>query len=136
MEVLILEDDSALCFALSQALEAIGCRTIPCCDLREAVETLQHRIPDVVLLDLMIGDQMSIAVADIVGYRAPDCKVIYLTGSGRFESGELFTLSNNASWILRKPIDFSDLQSLFQHIDETQQKVIPGQMESCQEMFP
>ncbi|MEN8951982.1 hypothetical protein [Planktotalea arctica] len=71
--------------------------------------------PDLLLLDLLIGQGVSIQVADLAGYRIPDAEIIYLTGSSKYPNGELFELSRNASWVLRKPISFNELKAMLTH---------------------
>lgn len=119
MKVLVLEDDPALRFALSQILEEAGHIAYVASDVPEACEILNQVTPDLLLLDLMIGPIDSIQVADLAGYRAPDAEVIYLTGSNKFPNGELFQLSKNASWVLRKPIDFYELAAMLRHVANT-----------------
>lgn len=115
LKVMLLEDDPSLRFALTQILDAGGHCVNAAADISEAVDLLDAFSPDLLLLDLMIGDEYSIQIADLAAYRAPDAKIIYLTGSNKFPSGELFALSPNTSWVLRKPIDFYDLESILEH---------------------
>lgn len=119
MRVLLLEDDPALRFALAQALEDAGHNVHAAASILGAVEILEQEIPDLLLLDLMIGSEASIQIADLAAYRAPNAEVVYLTGSNRFPSGELFELSTNASLVLRKPIDVRHLQSYIGHLEAT-----------------
>ncbi|KIN67406.1 response regulator [Sulfitobacter donghicola] len=117
MKILILEDDSALRFALTEILEDAGHLAFAAASIPAACEILNQVTPDLLLLDLMIGPIASIQVADLAGYRAPGAEVIYVTGSNKFPNGELFQLSRNASWVLRKPVDFRELKSIIAHFD-------------------
>jgi len=119
LKVLVLEDDPALRFGLSQVLEDGGHIVYAASDISAACDILHDVTPDLLLLDLMIGHAESIQVADLAGYRCPDAEIIYLTGSNKYPSGELFSLSRNASWVLRKPIDFHELQAIFSHFKST-----------------
>ncbi len=123
---MILEDDPSLRFALSQIIIAGGHHVNAAADITEAADLLSEFSPDLILLDLMIGDEYSIQIADLAGYRAPDAKIVYLTGSNKFPSGELFSLSPNTSWVLRKPIDFTDLGSILEHFDRTVASSLPN----------
>jgi DNA-binding response OmpR family regulator len=116
---LVLEDDTSLRFALTQILEECGHTAYPAGDIPTACEILTNITPDLLLLDLMIGPIPSIQVADFAGYRAPHADVIYLTGSNKYPNGELFRMSSNASWVLRKPIDFNELKAMLDHLEET-----------------
>jgi CheY-like chemotaxis protein len=117
LKVLVLEDDSALRFALTQILEDAGHIAFAAASIPAACEILNQVAPDLLLLDLMIGPIDSIQVADLAGYRFPDAAIIYITGSNKFPNGELFQLSRNASWVLRKPVDFGELKAMIAHLD-------------------
>jgi len=117
MDVLVLEDDSSLRFALIQFLDEIGHKTFAAADMPEALEILKRETPDLLLLDLMIGPKDSLPLADLAGYRCPDAEIIYMTGSNKFPNGELFTFAKNVSWVLRKPIDFVELGAMLTHIE-------------------
>ncbi len=119
MKALVLEDDPALRFALSQVLEEIGYTVWSAGDIRTAYEILDRVSVDLLLLDLMIGKRTSIQVADLAEYSVPNADVVYLTGSNRFPNGELFNLSKNASWVLRKPMDFGELQAMLKHLQSS-----------------
>ena len=41
--------------------------------------------------------------------------VIFMTGSGLFPKGELFGISQNARWVLRKPVDITELTTMIAH---------------------
>lgn len=130
LKVLVLEDDPALRFALSEVLEDCGHLAYAAGDIPAACEILNQVAPDLLLLDLMIGPVDSIQVADLAGYRFPDAEIIYLTGSNKYPNGELLQMSSNASWVLRKPIDFAELKAMLEHIERSSSKsTAPGTIE-------
>ena len=122
LKVFVLEDDMSLRFALTQVLEDSGHCVYAAGDIISACEILTKTKPDLLLLDLMIGAIDTVQVADLAGYRFPDAEVIYLTGSNLYPNGELFGLSRNASWILRKPIDFNVLKATIAHFENSRTK--------------
>lgn len=128
MKVLVLEDDPTLLFALTQVLEDAGHTAYAAGDVPAACAILGETVPDLLLLDLMIGQTESIQIADLAGYRAPDAEVIYLTGSNKYPSGELFQLSRNASWVLRKPVDFNELRGMLSHVEGLSSKSSNSQL--------
>lgn len=119
MKVLVLEDDPALRFALTQFLDGLGYTVYEAGDIATACAILGNVQPDLLLLDLMIGSVFSIPVADMAGYRAPEADVIYLTGSNKFPNGELFHYSPNTSWVLRKPVDFIELKAMLGYVHKS-----------------
>lgn len=114
--VLVLEDDPGLRFAFCEALEAAGHEVLPAADPEAAIASLKRQVPDVLLLDLMIGPSYSTDVANYAAFAVPDAHVIYVTGSGLFPKGELFDMCRNARLILRKPVDLRELTDLVSHI--------------------
>ncbi|WP_299693105.1 response regulator [uncultured Tateyamaria sp.] len=115
-QVLVLEDDAGLRFAFSEALENAGHSVLPAGDPDSAIAHLKRQVPDVLLLDLMIGNSYSTDVANYAAFAVPDAHVIYVTGSGLFPKGELFDMCRNARLILRKPVDLQELTDLVSHI--------------------
>lgn len=128
--VLLLEDDAGLRFTFAQTLEDAGHTVISVADNDAALAQLRKCTPDVLLLDLMINGAFSTDVADYAGYAAPDAAVIYVTGSGLFPKGELFRMSRNARWVLRKPVDLGDLANMVEHAC-AQASVKPPQLPLC-----
>ncbi len=113
--VLVLEDDPGLRFAFCEALEGAGHQVFPAADPETAIACLKRQVPDVLLLDLMIGQSVSTDVANYAAFAVPDAHVIYVTGSGMFPKGELFDMCRNARLILRKPVDLGELTDLVAH---------------------
>ena len=114
-KVLLLEDDQGLRFTFASALQQAGHQVIDVGTVAEAVRSLRTNRPDVLILDLIIDGTYSIQVADYAGYALPEAEVIFITGSGMFPQGELFRLSGNARWVLRKPVNLQDLTDMVNH---------------------
>jgi DNA-binding NtrC family response regulator len=114
-EILLLEDDLGLQFTFRAALEEQGHDVITASNCAEAIKALQVHKPDVLILDLMVGSEISINVASFAAYKLPDTEVVYVTGSSLFSQGELFELSRNIRWVLRKPVPLRELTSMVQH---------------------
>ncbi|MFL4471535.1 response regulator [Tateyamaria armeniaca] len=125
-DVLLLEDDPGLQFVLREALSGEGHVVYVASDNESAMNVLRRRTPDVLLLDLMIGGGLSTDVANYAVYSAPSAAVIFMTGSGLFPKGELFGMSRNARWVLRKPVDIGELTTMISHVtsDEVAQSLV------------
>jgi DNA-binding response OmpR family regulator len=122
MKVLILEDNSALRFALRQNIEKNGHDVFATGKIVHACKYLLTEQPDILLLDLMVDNVETVQVADLADFRAPHAHVIYITGSSRYPNGELFSMSRNTTWVLRKPIDFSELNAMLLHLSSSSSK--------------
>ena len=114
--VLVLEDDPDLQFTFCEALEGAGHEVHIASDNEQAMNELRRCAPDVLLLDLMVAGGLSTDVANHAGYSAPDAEVIFVTGSGLFPKGELFSMSRNARMVLRKPVDLRELITMVGHV--------------------
>ena len=126
-KILLLEDDAGLLYTLRTALEGAGHKVLSATSVADAICTLRDEQPDVLVLDLIINSSYSIQVADYAGIALPDAQVIYITGSGMFPQGELFGLSGNARWVLRKPLKLKDLIDMVDHFSGDQQSVEQAQ---------
>lgn len=113
--ILVLEDDPGLQFVLRQALEMAGHTVHVASNNETAMNVLRRHKPDVLLLDLMIGGGLSTDVANYAGYSAPDAAVIFITGSRLFPKGELFGMTQNARWVLRKPVNIEEVTTMIAH---------------------
>lgn len=116
MKVFILEDDPTLRFTLREIMEGIGHTVFTAGNINAALEVLERVTPDLLLLDLMIGEQSSTQIADLAGYRFPQSEVVYITGSNDYPNGELFSLFPNTSRVLRKPVDVRELMAVTDHL--------------------
>lgn len=116
VKVLLLEDDSGIRFTFNQALQGAGYEVtaVSCC--ADAIAALSQMSPDVLVLDLKIGEEMSLPVADYAAVSCPDTPVVYITGSRMFAGGELFGLNRNIRWVLRKPVELPDLLTMVDHL--------------------
>lgn len=114
--VLLLEDDRGLRFTYKEALEADGHEVIETSTCEDALKALKFHKPDALLFDLMIGTDTSIDVASYASYSAPNAEVVFITGSNMYPHGEIFKLSENVRWILRKPVQLGDLSEMMEHV--------------------
>lgn len=115
-KVLLLEDDIGVRFTFDKALRAVGYDVKAVSSCAEAITALSEGAPDVLVLDLKIGEEISLPVADYAALSCPDTPVVYITGSRLFAGGELFGLSQNIRWVLRKPVELPDLLSMVDHV--------------------
>lgn len=114
--VLLLEDDDGLRFTFAMALKDIGYEVAAAASCDEAIALITEVEPQILILDLKIGEETSLNVADFACLKCPDAPVVYITGSGLFPRGELFGYSPNTRWVLRKPVNLIDLISMVDHV--------------------
>lgn len=117
MRVLLLEDDEHLRYTFSAAFMQHGFDVTASASIADAETSLLNQRPDVAVLDLMIGDETSLAVADLTALLSPSTEIIFVTGSGMFPHAELFHLQTSVAAVLRKPVDITQLIEIVSHID-------------------
>jgi CheY-like chemotaxis protein len=116
--ILLLEDNDDLRFTYEEALKNCGCEVISVGNCADAIRMLKVHKPDALICDLMIGSETSINVSSYAAYAVPEAEVIFITGSGMFPQGELFAMSHNMRWVLRKPVAPKELQEVLLHVLE------------------
>ncbi|MCB4456214.1 response regulator [Leisingera sp. McT4-56] len=116
VKVLLLEDDAGVRFTFSMALQDAGYDVRPVSSCAEAIAALADFEPGILILDLKIGEETSLPVADYAALLRPDIPVVYITGSRLFTGGELFGLSRNIRWVLHKPVNLTDLLSMVDYV--------------------
>lgn len=121
--VLVLEDDPGLRLVFAEALRRQGDHVDEVSSCAEAIAFLRCARPSLVVLDLKIGAELSLPVADYAALRYPQLPVLCVTGCGMFAHGELFALSPNISCVLRKPVSIQDFRSTVQHMCTTERRV-------------
>lgn len=82
--VLVLEDDPVAGLALSEALRVAGARSVTtCATMQAALDTLEERTPDVVVIDVRLADRSDgwafVELLPMLGPRGP--QVIFATAS-------------------------------------------------------
>lgn len=117
MRILLLEDNEYLRYTFSAALLQHGFDVTASDSIPEAENALLDQRPDVAVLDLMIGDETSLAVAELAAVLSPKTEIIFVTGSGMFPHAELFDLQVPVAAVLRKPVDIAHLVEIVSHID-------------------
>jgi DNA-binding response OmpR family regulator len=115
--VLVVEDDELTKTFLCDQLAADGYRVAGAAGMAEALRAMEVRRPDIVLLDLMLGDGHGLEVLDRV--RAadgaasridPDTPVVVLTGRSG-EADRIRGLTRGADDYVCKPFSYAELQA-------------------------
>lgn len=84
-KILIVDDDLTLRVLLSTLLKASGFQADAVADLVEMKRAIRRRTYDAVLLDLMIGDEESLAAIPILVCEAPNTKIFMMSAYGTIE---------------------------------------------------
>jgi DNA-binding response OmpR family regulator len=118
--ILVVDDETDTVDFIRDTLKAEGFRVLVAHDGRQALEVLQRRTPDLVLLDLMLPELSGFEVLESLAKdaRTSSIPVVVLTARGG-ESDQQRGLALGARRYMSKPFDVRDL------IAEVQRQVGP-----------
>src|SRR5262245_49241636 len=85
-KLLLVEDDPALQFTISTALEAHGYAVDAVSTTGEAIERLNDSPYPIVISDIYIDERTGLDVLHAAKHKDPQCAVILMTGRGTMET--------------------------------------------------
>ena len=108
MQILLVEDDSALAEGLVHALSEEGLSVNHLNQGRLAITAVEAVLPDMLILDLGLPDMDGIAVLQAVRKLSPDLPILLLTARATLED-KVAGLDQGADDYLDKPFDVAEL---------------------------
>jgi PAS domain S-box-containing protein len=108
VHVLVIDDETMMCAALSAMLKADGYQVVTAQSGKEAVERLRSRQFEVAITDLVMPEMDGIQTIVALKKLDPDMEVIVLTGHGGVESA-IAAIKHGACDYLLKPITMPQL---------------------------
>jgi DNA-binding response OmpR family regulator len=108
MQILLVEDDSALAEGLVHALSEEGLSVNHLNQGRLAITAVEAVLPDMLILDLGLPDMDGIAVLQAVRKLSPDLPILLLTARATLED-KVAGLDQGADDYLAKPFDVAEL---------------------------
>jgi PAS domain S-box-containing protein len=106
--VLLVEDDRAVSTGLAALLEIEGLAVELAESGAAAIESIAHRVPDVVVLDVGLPDMDGVAVYARIAATRPELPVIFSTGHGDRSKLDEVVNKPHVAYLL-KPYDMSTL---------------------------
>lgn len=125
MRSLVVESDEELGRIWCNHLDRQGGKTELVTTGEAAINALQFKTFDVLILDLMLPDASTLAICDLAMYRQPDIAIIVVTANSFFSDGSIFNLIPNVRGFLHAPVLPDDLAALVEHYGR-QNKVEAG----------
>ncbi|MEM9481107.1 MAG: sigma-54 dependent transcriptional regulator [Verrucomicrobiota bacterium] len=108
-KILIIDDEAAILDLMTKLCEGLGHEVLPFQTGREGVETLHKENPDMLIVDLRIGDMNGLEIIQECGEKYPDMPVIMVTGYGSVETA-VEAMKLGAFDYLTKPFELDDLK--------------------------
>jgi DNA-binding NtrC family response regulator len=96
VKLLIVEGQQDRAQIWAGALERAGARVQIASGQAAAVARLGAEGFDLVILNIVLPEGSALAVADLVQFRHPATRIIFVTGGGFFSDGSIFNLCANA----------------------------------------
>lgn len=115
MNILIVEPNNDLGHLWQSHLERLGARVLLLDKITEAQERLNEQQFDVVVLDLLQAQDGCFELADVIAYRWPLTRIIFVTGSTFFSDGSIFGYVPNACAMVPRSGPPEDLAAVVEH---------------------
>jgi DNA-binding response OmpR family regulator len=105
MKILLVDDDPEIRFIAGFLLREAGHDVAEAASAEAAADAMESVVPDVVLMDVLLGEDDGVAVAErLLAFAAPAPALIFLTGVVREEQISRLRAIHPAG-IIQKPFD-------------------------------
>ena len=108
-KILIIDDEAGILNLMTKLCRQQGHDTTPVQTGREGIEALDRTKPDLMIVDLLIGDMNGLEIIEYSQENHPDTQVIMVTGHGSIETA-VEAMRLGAFDYLTKPFELADLQ--------------------------
>lgn len=115
MHVLIVEENRDLGALWKGHLERLGAQVDLLHSVPAALEMVHDRRFNAVVLDLTEAQTGSFELADVIAYRWPDTRIVFVTGSTFFSDGSIFGYVGNAAAMVPREGPPEDLAAVVEH---------------------
>jgi len=112
--ILVIDDKVKICQSLAQNFDQRGYQTFYTTTGKEAIHFFSKQAINVVLLDIMLGEENGIEVLKELLLLNPDIPVIMITGYGSIDSA-VQSIKLGAFDYITKPLDFEKLLNIVEH---------------------
>ncbi len=109
--VLVVDDDSLICWAISRDVSSIGFPAHVAGTMRDAFARIRENRIDVVFLDVHLPDGNGLESLEEIRAGAPGVKIVVMSGSGEGRTRQR-ALAAGAVQYLEKPFDMSDVRAI------------------------
>lgn len=120
LQLLLVDDDDELRADMANFLSRQGHQVEQCASGQEALQTIERRTFDVIVLDLIMPGMSGLEVLKELQEKHADCEVVMLTGEGTVQSA-VEAMKLGAREFLTKPISLKELDRLVRKAYDTGQ---------------
>ena len=115
MRVLIVEQNRDLAALWKGHLDRLGAEVDMLHSVNAAEEAVNSTNYNAVVLDLAEAQAGCFELADVIAYRWPDTRIVFVTGSTFFSDGSLFGYVSNAAAMVPREAPPEDLAAVVEH---------------------
>ena len=115
MKILIVEENGDLGDLWQGHLKRLGAEVVLLDTVDDAMERVNERQFDAVVLDLAQAQEGCFELADVIAYRWPETRIIFVTGSTFFSDGSIFGYVPNACALVPRSGPPEDLAAVVEH---------------------
>jgi len=115
LQVLIVESSAELANVWAGHLRRQGAEVAIAHDADDAIARIGAVDFDVLVINLELQSGSSLAVADFAEYHSPGTSVIFVTSTGFFSDGSIFSLVPNVRALVDTDTPPSDLAAMVEH---------------------
>ena len=109
--LLVIDDDAGIRMAIQEVLQSDSLRIIAAEDSAEGMRQMREEFPNVVLLDIRLGNQSGINVFHHLREIDPKALVVFITGHGNTDTA-IEAMKLGAFDYLLKPLDYHQLEQV------------------------
>lgn len=109
--VLIIDDDQVFCRLLDKGLQRLGYQTLTAHSTAQALNT--EITPDIILLDMRLGEESGLSLVPALLGLFPDAKIIIVTGYANLATA-VTAIKKGATNYIAKPVDVKDVHAVIQ----------------------
>lgn len=113
-KIVIIDDESSILELMSKLCRSVGHTVFPCLTGAEGLAAVKAQSPELVIVDLRIGDVSGLDIVKTCAVEAPNAAVIMVTGHGSVETA-VEAMRLGAFDYLTKPFDLGDLIKTVNH---------------------
>src|SRR5207248_1387237 len=110
----IIDDEASFLELMTKFCRSLGHRVTDCLNGASGIAALRHEHPELVIVDLRIGDVNGLDIIKLCRNELPNAAVIMVTGHGSVETA-VEAMRLGAFDYLTKPFELPDLQRTIEH---------------------
>lgn len=128
--ILIVDDEASICWALERALSEVGHEVVTTATAEDALEHLEQRAADVVVMDVRLPGLNGLAAMERLRESAPRTPVIIMTAFGSLDTA-VRAVNQGAFEYLTKPFDLDEAVGVIRRALESQQRETSDEVEEA-----